>query len=627
MGKLERRARRRGKTAANAEAASSNVQRGQSDGNERQLRRLAAFLEDAAGFQLGLVTYDTREVRDEQLERLAERFRESPVWLTRLDFTETPQEKQLLDRLREHLDGLSVPDGKRPAVMVVGIEATLDYRRLGPGAGEGMAMLENANAQRDAFARHCPASVVLWLNPTAASMLALRAPDLWHWRNGTFRFTSPAAARQQIERRLAEMPLLESDSLPRRDKLERIATLRDLLAELDASPTAATPRSRRRRVALLNELGLALLATGEARAAIPVLEETLAVAREIGDRGGESNALGNLGNAYAELGDAHKAIQYHEQALMIAREIGDRRGEGAALGNLGNAYADLGDARKAIQYHEQQLMIGREIGYRRGEGNALGSLGNAYAQLGDARKAIQYHEQQLAIDREIGDRRGEGNALGNLGIAYARLGDARKAIQYYEQQLAIDCEIGYRRGEGAALGNLGVAYGALGDARKAIEHYEQHLAIVREIGDRPGQCGALGNLGDEWRRLGETEKARVCLDEGLRLALLAHDPGQTTWCAWQLADLYSDYGDAATAVALEVFAFSRFRAMGYPQAEAAGGNLARHRKEMGEAKFREALGRAEETVAAIFRDLAGEAAAEMAAGIIQAFTAEENGAG
>ena len=31
----------------------------------------------------------------------------------------------------------------------------------------------------------------------------------------------------------------------------------------------------------------------------------------------------------------------HEQDLTIAREIGDRRGEGNALGNLGNAYTDL----------------------------------------------------------------------------------------------------------------------------------------------------------------------------------------------------------------------------------------------------------------------------------------------
>ena len=40
----------------------------------------------------------------------------------------------------------------------------------------------------------------------------------------------------------------------------------------------------------------------------------------------------------------------------IAREIGDRRGEGNALGNLGIAYADLGQVERAIGFYEQDLV-------------------------------------------------------------------------------------------------------------------------------------------------------------------------------------------------------------------------------------------------------------------------------
>jgi tetratricopeptide (TPR) repeat protein len=73
---------------------------------------------------------------------------------------------------------------------------------------------------------------------------------------------------------------------------------------------------------------------------------------------------------------------------VIAREIGDRRNEGNALGNLANAYADLGETRCAIELYEQDLVIAREIGDRRNEGNALGNLGNAYAAIGETRRAI-----------------------------------------------------------------------------------------------------------------------------------------------------------------------------------------------------------------------------------------------
>ena len=87
----------------------------------------------------------------------------------------------------------------------------------------------------------------------------------------------------------------------------------------------------------------------------------LAIAREIGDRRGQGNALGNLGNAYSDLGEPRKAIEFYEQALKISKEIGDRRGEGADLGNLGSAYSDLGEPRKAIKFYEQALKIFEDI--------------------------------------------------------------------------------------------------------------------------------------------------------------------------------------------------------------------------------------------------------------------------
>jgi tetratricopeptide (TPR) repeat protein len=96
----------------------------------------------------------------------------------------------------------------------------------------------------------------------------------------------------------------------------------------------------------------------EARAAY---EEALAIAREIGDRRGEGNALGNLGNAYADLGETGRAIQFFEQRLTIAREIGDRRGEGAALWNMSLALDQLGERTQAIHHAEQALTIYEQI--------------------------------------------------------------------------------------------------------------------------------------------------------------------------------------------------------------------------------------------------------------------------
>jgi CHAT domain-containing protein/Flp pilus assembly protein TadD len=257
----------------------------------------------------------------------------------------------------------------------------------------------------------------------------------------------------------------------------------------------------------LGNLGNAYLYLGDYQKAIEYHQQCLAIMREIGDRQGEGNALGNLGLAYRSLGDYQKAIEYQQQRLAIAREIGDRQGEGAILRNLGLAYDFLGNYQKAIEYLQQVLAIAREIGDRQGEGAVLGNLGNAYYSLGDYQKAIEYQQQSLAIAREIGDRKGEGNALGNLGLAYHSLGDYQKAIEYLQQVLAITREIGDRKGEGAALGNLGGAYFSLGDYQKGIEYHQQSLAIAREIGDPLGEGNALGNLGLAYFSLGDYQKA------------------------------------------------------------------------------------------------------------------------
>jgi tetratricopeptide (TPR) repeat protein len=513
------------------------------DENERTLRELAIFVDEAVGFRLGLATYDTPQTRTTQLDRLAEAVASRPVHLTRLDLSRTPNETQLLRRLEEHLQENPAPEGKHPAVMVVGLEATLDYSTLGPRAREGLAILHNANFLRDAFPEHCPAPVVIWLNPTAATTFAQAAPDLWHWRAASFHFTGPPGERQRLERTQLAIPRTESDRLPRENKRERIALLRDLLVELENGTDCDSPGSKARRAALYLELGRMFYGLAELSRAAEHFDFALSLSREIGDRWGEGDALNSLGNAFDALVQFEKAIYYYEQALTIAREIADRRSEERTLTNLGRTYADMGQAEEAIGYYEQALVIAREIGDRRGEGYALSNLGIAYAALSQVEKAIGSYEQRLVIAHEIGDRRGEGNTLGNLGLAYAALGQVKEAIGYYEQALVIAREIGDRRGEGAALCALGIAYKNLGQVEEAIGYYEQALVIAREIGDRRGEGIALGNLGIAYAALGQVEKATDLLSQSLRIGQEIKDSRIIRFASAQLERLRGDGND------------------------------------------------------------------------------------
>ncbi len=281
---------------------------------------------------------------------------------------------------------------------------------------------------------------------------------------------------------------------------------------------AQTPDARKAEADRLLQQGVEQFQTSQFEAALQSWQQALTIYREIKDRLGEGNALGNLGVAYDDLGDYAKAIEYQQQRLAIARELKDRMGEEQSLGNLGNAYYSLGDYAKAIEYEQQSLAITREIKDRLGEENVLGNLGNAYDYLGDYAKAIEYQQQSLVIARAIKDLKGEGQSLSNLGIAYGSLGDYAKAIEYQQQSLVIARAIKDRKGEGTALGNLGIAYYSLGDYAKAIEYQQQRLAIAQAIKDRLGEGQSLGNLGIAYDSLGDYAKAIGYQQQSLAIA-------------------------------------------------------------------------------------------------------------
>ena len=156
--------------------------------DEQDYRELLIFAQDQVGFQLGVAQYDVPATRDRTVDRLSADLADRGISTGKLDLGKTPGEEGLLARLRAMLAGIEGESGPQ-VVSVVNLEALLGSGVSSAPAGEAMAVLTNANAQRDAFAEFCRCPVILWLNAYGAAAFARHAPDLWHWRSGTFRFS------------------------------------------------------------------------------------------------------------------------------------------------------------------------------------------------------------------------------------------------------------------------------------------------------------------------------------------------------------------------------------------------------------------------------------------------------
>ena len=91
------------------------------------------------------------------------------------------------------------------------------------------------------------------------------------------------------------------------------------------------------------------------------------------------------------MGEHTQAKEFYEQSLRIAREIGDRVAESQALIGLGNIYIlFVGEPATAKDYYQQALTLAREIDDRINEVDALIGLGNLDESSGEYTTAKDY---------------------------------------------------------------------------------------------------------------------------------------------------------------------------------------------------------------------------------------------
>jgi tetratricopeptide (TPR) repeat protein len=206
----------------------------------------------------------------------------------------------------------------------------------------------------------------------------------------------------------------------------------------------ATARTALRARALESAARMALRQPNFA-AAGRLVEESLAIGRELGDPERIAISLNALGNIKAEQGEFAEARMLYEESLALRRSLPNRRWLASPLLNLGWLLRMQGeyDAARALQ--EETLAIHREIGAGRGTALALCHLGTLARCMGDFAAARRYDEESLAISRELNDPWGMANALCDRGNLAVREGDYAAACAFQRESLKVRRDLGVPR--------------------------------------------------------------------------------------------------------------------------------------------------------------------------------------
>jgi non-specific serine/threonine protein kinase len=181
---------------------------------------------------------------------------------------------------------------------------------------------------------------------------------------------------------------------------------------------AAAPRPSAARMKALHGAGWLAQHRRDAVVARALLNESLLLARALGDRWTVALALHHLGRVAYYEGDPAAARALGEQSLAVAEQVGDDWLIAWAVHLLGLAAHIAADYPAARAYYERSLAIRREIGYQEGIGVVLGLIGAVALREGELGQACALLREALAVIRA---------ALGPWGLAPILAGFSRLA--------------------------------------------------------------------------------------------------------------------------------------------------------------------------------------------------------
>jgi class 3 adenylate cyclase/tetratricopeptide (TPR) repeat protein len=161
----------------------------------------------------------------------------------------------------------------------------------------------------------------------------------------------------------------------------------------------------------------ALRASGQHDEARRIGQQGLARARELAERGPESELLVALAAIDAEQGDPIGSATLLRQALQIQQALGNRSGECVSRINLGVTTLQLGDLTTAEADFDAALRLAQQIGNPTFQVSILLNLANSLLPQGRADEAHASAVAALALARQIGNPEYEAFALMALGAA------------------------------------------------------------------------------------------------------------------------------------------------------------------------------------------------------------------
>jgi tetratricopeptide (TPR) repeat protein len=252
---------------------------------------------------------------------------------------------------------------------------------------------------------------------------------------------------------------------------------------------------------------------GDYPRAIAMLQEGLALWRQIGDLTGLALTLCNLGASVLRQGDIASATGMLEEALSLAQQQDDRFGTYFSLEILGHAASRQGNSQRSVELYKQALVLARQTDDENQIAKLMASTGYEYVLLGDYDRAEDWFTQAEPICQRLSNRMIATFITANRGFIAMKKGNYPWAFDLLAESILVLQE--------------------LGDKEEAISYFEPMALIAKELGFPDRAARLLGASESLHKSIGVIRSQPLQKDYNLYIASVHNQLGEPAFkAAW-----------------------------------------------------------------------------------------------
>src|SRR5215510_135826 len=301
--------------------------------------------------------------------------------------------------------------------------------------------------------------------------------------------------------------------------------------------------------------GAVHLLLSEFHASIESHQRLLEVARQLGDRHTEAEALYQIGLGLFWAHEFEQTLEVSHQAQALAAAIGNQNILAGSLFVIAFVQAVTGKLDEATHGLAEALQVSREAGETGREGFNLILLGQLHNWQGEYEQALQCLEQGFTIGQAHDLQLIVIWIVWERGLTHGGKGEYAAALAGLQEALALSDRLGDKFFKCRVLNTLSWVHGELYNLEEAIRYNREGAEASYKVGDPEIIRNAEINLGDDYLLLGDLEQAQQYLEKVYRDTQQRGRWGEA-WQKWRysqhlyhsLGELWLTKGDAAQAL-------------------------------------------------------------------------------